>query len=1304
VTARLASVQLRTGGTVSYAYSGGNNGIFSDGTTATLTRTTPDGTWTYARAPGTLQASTTTISAPQLSYDVAANQTVIQFQGIYETQRQVYQGSSTSGTLLATTYTCYNGTAAPCSSTAVALPFTQRDVTVQLPNNLQSKTTTLFNSYGLPTETDEYDYGSGGPPASPLRKTLVTYASLGNGIVDHPATVTVCSASGSSASCNGTGTQVAQTSIAYDQTTPTATSGVPQHVAISGSRGNPTTVTRWINSTTSAVSTMSYYDTGKINVATDPGGHHTTFSYSDSWGDSACAPPANTQAYPTTITNHLSQNAQIKYYQCSGQAYSVRDPNDIASNRDGVKYIYSDPLGRLTEADFADGGQTTWTFNSATSITTTTKMNSSQNAVSTLLLDGLGRNRQTQLNSDPQGVDYTDTAYDAVGRVASVSNPYRSTSDPTYGITSYRYDALSRISKVIPPDGSSSASNISATYSGNTTTVTDQAGKKRQSTTDALGHLTQIIEDPGGLGYITTYSYDGLSNLTNVVQNGSRQRSFIYDALSRLVCQSNPEIQIATCPNPDNGSYTAGTIRYAYDNTGNLTSRIAPAPNQTGSATVTTTYSYDALNRLTSRTYNDGVTLAASFGYDETSIWGATLLNPIGRLTHTAVASTANSAMSYDAVGRPLNQWQWTPTNWNTNVSGSFPVAYTYDLAGDTASASNGMGVTISYSYNQAARLNQVTSSLVDSQHPGTLATVDSSIGYYPNGAVRKITYGNGITETAAYNTPLQRCRYNVNSSAAALGTCADAIPSGNIQDFNYGFSSGTANNGSVASWTATGQQAFNRTYTYDSLNRIGAMADSNTGQACRGLSWTYDAWGNRTDQTVTSGTCNTFHQTVNTQNRLVGTTYQYDAAGNMTNDGSHSYTYDAENRLTKVDSGSTATYVYDANGHRVRSTVGGTSRDYVYNSDSVVAEWYSSCNCWGFGYVYASAAFLAQYANSTTYFAHKDHLGSTRLLTKMDKSVYDSFDFLPFGEQIAGGSGTSHKFTSDERDGESNLDHTWFRQYSSSLGRWISVDPLPGSAEYPQSLNRYSYVLNDPQTYFDPFGLHPVCAGGVVWDAVDYLVNGEYQGTDYYFTGDPCDDRGGRGGAQSLGGGGGGGAGGGGGGGGSNGGKAGNAPRDPRCPGKLASVITSGLITSAPPFMAAQLAAKTSGHTITVGYDANATLAFGTFGGSAHAGDAFAFDPNGNIAWISTTGGGGGFGGDVGLTGQVGYLRETSVLELAARSSTITSTIAYGQGIQGSGSTDLEGNITLSVGAGEGVATSATYDVSRVTIIACTP
>jgi len=131
--------------------------------------------------------------------------------------------------------------------------------------------------------------------------------------------------------------------------------------------------------------------------------------------------------------------------------------------------------------------------------------------------------------------------------------------------------------------------------------------------------------------------------------------------------------------------------------------------------------------------------------------------------------------------------------------------------------------------------------------------------------------------------------------------------------------------------------------------------------------------------------------------------------------------------------------------------------------------------------YIYLAGKLVAEYKNATTYFVHSDILGTTRVLTALDKSVFDSMDYLPFGEQISGGSGTTHKFTEDERDSESNLDHTQFRQYSSSLARWMHPDPAGLAAvdpSNPQSWNRYSYVTNSPLNSVDPSGLAP-CTGG---------------------------------------------------------------------------------------------------------------------------------------------------------------------------------------------------------------------------------
>ena len=126
----------------------------------------------------------------------------------------------------------------------------------------------------------------------------------------------------------------------------------------------------------------------------------------------------------------------------------------------------------------------------------------------------------------------------------------------------------------------------------------------------------------------------------------------------------------------------------------------------------------------------------------------------------------------------------------------------------------------------------------------------------------------------------------------------------------------------------------------------------------------------------------------------------------------------------------------------------------------------------------------IAEYKNSTTYFIHKDHLGSTRLVTNASGGTTDWMDYLPYGEQISGNSTTSHKFTGKELDSESGLNNFSARYDSSTLGRFTTADwaAKPTNVPYanfgnPQSLNLYSYANNNPTTTRDPDGhCVPVC------------------------------------------------------------------------------------------------------------------------------------------------------------------------------------------------------------------------------------
>jgi hypothetical protein len=98
------------------------------------------------------------------------------------------------------------------------------------------------------------------------------------------------------------------------------------------------------------------------------------------------------------------------------------------------------------------------------------------------------------------------------------------------------------------------------------------------------------------------------------------------------------------------------------------------------------------------------------------------------------------------------------------------------------------------------------------------------------------MTLANNLTETVVYNSRLQPCRINVNSSGTLLSNCNDALPSGNSQDFNANFNTGS-DNGNVGGFTASGQQSFNHSYGYDSLNRIQSMSAPGISAAdCRGV------------------------------------------------------------------------------------------------------------------------------------------------------------------------------------------------------------------------------------------------------------------------------------------------------------------------------------------------------------------------------------------------------------------------------------------------------------------------------------
>jgi YD repeat-containing protein len=194
--------------------------------------------------------------------------------------------------------------------------------------------------------------------------------------------------------------------------------------------------------------------------------------------------------------------------------------------------------------------------------------------------------------------------YGTGARYELVSNPYRAgtsgaaSSEAGMGWTVTTYDTGGRLvskqyfddSGLPAPWGSNTNSSGAGTtsYNGYYTTVTDEAGNSRVTQADGLGRMTAVWENPSGLNYETTYSYDALDDLTGVAQ-GSETRSFSYDSLKRLSAATNPE---------------SGTVSYTYDANRNLLTK-------TDARKTKTTYSYDALNRKLSASWPAASTCAS---------------------------------------------------------------------------------------------------------------------------------------------------------------------------------------------------------------------------------------------------------------------------------------------------------------------------------------------------------------------------------------------------------------------------------------------------------------------------------------------------------------------------------------------------------------------------------------------------------------------------------------------------------------------------------------------------------------------
>jgi RHS repeat-associated protein len=861
-----------------------------------------------------------------------------------------------------------------------------------------------YDQYNNRTKVWEYDYGAGAP--GPLvRKTVTTFwtsgydtllpsssapdLSLTSHIRNLPWQVSIYDAGN---------VERSRTIFEYDNyvgdsfhaTLVPRTDITGHDISMSteySKRGNPTAVSNYLLPAGTAITSYNQFDiAGNLVKTIDPRSTPaniiaTTVAYDDNFGgpndslaDHDMITELGTQhtfAFPTQVTNALNQSGFSQYDYYLGQAINTQDLNGVVAAG-----YHSDFLDRLTQIRRAIGtaaeNQTTFQYDDDNrTISTKSDLGAiSDNVlVSSVIYDGLGRTIESRRFESGTSFISVQTQYDGAGRAYKISNPFRTISsqseNPVW--TTETFDALGRVISVMTPDNGI----VSTSYAGNSVIVTDQAGKRRKSVTDALGRLTDIWEDPqpqnpSGLNYQTTYTYDGLDNLVKVNQGG-QQRFFMYDSLRRLIRSRNPEQ--GTWPNLNlsdpitgNGAWSTG---YEYDAGGNLTKK-------TDARGVESIYVYDSLNRNLTIDYSDTL----SINPDVTRLYDGAA-NGVGRLWKSYAGGNEASAGnvertvfdSYDALGRPLvlNQSFKLNNEWK-----AYQTTRTYNRAGKVLTQTYPSQHFVNYNYDNAGRLanmDETHLAFTGNLGDGNLRTYSRDINYASAGQMTQEKFGTttSVYNKLFYNSRLQLAEILVSSTIGNTYDRGRIINGYSLQCSGAGCDA-TDNNGNLRKQQIdipTTEQATNfvswyQQYEYDSLNRLQSVrevADSN--QLWR--QWfSYDRWGNRTidttqDQgdpnprTYGTGINNTAFQKEDATNRLYAPgdlalpdsqkRISYDAAGNQIKDiytGYGTATFDADNHITTIQdkNGGSANYTYNADGQRTRRKIGNKEIWQIYGMD----------------------------------------------------------------------------------------------------------------------------------------------------------------------------------------------------------------------------------------------------------------------------------------------------------------------------------------------------------------------------------
>lgn len=596
---------------------------------------------------------------------------------------------------------------------------------------------------------------------------------------------------------------------------------------------------------------------------------------------------------------------------------------------------------------------------------------------------------------------------------------------------------------------------------GNLVQATDPIGHVTQTVYDKLGRkVTEILpaHAMGAVPGVVTKTLDAADNVKQILDPRSVPTTYTANGLGNVTEQTSAD---------------TGVTKFTYDAMGNPLTK-------TDARNMVSTMTYDDLHRLSTVSYTSGV--GTTLTYDGGS---SPVLTDLGHLTKITDES-GSTAYGYDQLGRVISK--------SVIIAGKqFIVQYGYGSTGSAAgsliSITYPSGTIVNYSYGSDGKINGLSYNPVNSNGVNVNAAsvnVLDGITYNALGSISGWTWEGGVTNAKMYDAFGRISTYFLGNPAGS------GMASGLQRTINYDAAGKPI---SFVHTNASGAQlAADHMYDYDGRSRLinGAVAGTSHGYG-------YDLTSNRTHLIVAGN--DLVQSIMATSNRVtseqvpgpVTRSYSYDANGNVQGDGIYTYTYSARGRLSSVlTAGGTVTYLYNALEQRAFkagpvAVVPSGGAYFIYDEGGNLLGEYDTNGAPLYEPIYLAGAPVGLLKRTGTAAGNNlavslsnvyaDHLGTPRVVTRSgDQSIVWRWDAAEaFGGSAANqnpsGLGTfayNQRFPGQIFDAETGNFYNHHRDYDPQTGRYAQSDPIGLSG----GINTYTYAEADPIRSSDPTGL----------------------------------------------------------------------------------------------------------------------------------------------------------------------------------------------------------------------------------------